>query len=641
MTKSYKHLRGALLVLFLCLLSAAFSVVAQDMAYNESPILASMVESGEIPAVADRLPVTPMIVEPLESTGEYGGTWNFGLSGGADDFFFSRTIRYEPLLRWTPNWDGWTPNVAQELIISEDSTEFTFILREGMRWSDGEPFTADDILFWYENIILNEELSPSIPNTYTVGGEPAIVEKIDDYTIVFKFTASNGFFPLRMAMTNGMEPLSQPRHYMEQFHADFNENASADADAAGFASWVDYYLSKADDAVNVEKPRLGAWVMQQPYPGGDSVIVAERNPYYWKVDTEGNQLPYIDRVQMFVAEEVDALVLQGLNGDIDMQSRHIESLENKPIFFDNQEAGDYRLFNLVSTWGNAFCIFPNLSIEDPTINAIFNNIDFRIGLSHAINRQEIIDLIYLGQGTPSQYAPHLDGPFANEQMSYQYTEYNVDLANEYLDRVLPEKDDEGYRLRPDGERLFITANVATAPLAELVEGMELVRQYWAEVGIDLNVQVVDRSLQWERKDANELEIFVWAGGGGGGLDVILNAQSYFPDRNAAFQAPAWGAWYATNGADGIEPPENVKEMGRLYNELVQLADPDEQIVIMNQIIQISADWYPEICITTQPDTFGIVKNNMRNVPDSMIASATYPDPAPTNPETYFFVGGEG
>lgn len=641
MTKSHKQLFIALLVLCLCLLPAAFSVIAQDMTYNESPVLTVMVEAGEIPPVAERLPVEPMVVEPLESIGEYGGTWNFGLSGGGDGFFLSRTIRYEPLLRWTPEWDGWVPNVAKELIISEDSTEFTFALREGMRWSDGEPFTADDIVFWYEDVASNQELSPSFPNIYIVANEPVVVEKVDDYTVIFRFAAPNGFFPLRMAMVDGLGPVSHPRHYMEQFHAAYNENAAADAEAAGFSSWVDYYLSRADDAVNIERPRLSAWIMRQPYPGGDSVIVAERNPYYWKVDPEGNQLPYIDRVQMFVAEEVDALVLQGLNGDIDMQARHIEALENKPIFFENQEVGDYRLFNTVSTWGNAFCIFPNLSIQDPVISEIFNNKDFRIGLSHAINRQEMIDLVYLGQGTPSQYAPHLDGPFANEQMSTQYTEYNLNLANEYLDRVLPDKDSEGFRLRPDGERLFITANVATAPLTELVEGMELIRQYWAEVGVELNVQVVDRSIQWERKDANELEIFVWAGGGGGGLDVLLNPQSYFPDRAGAFQAPAWGSWYASRGADGIEPPDFVQDMMNMYRDLVQIADPDEQIALMNQIIQISADWYPEICITTQPDLFGIVKNNMRNVPDSMIASATYPDPAPTNPETYFFIGGEG
>jgi peptide/nickel transport system substrate-binding protein len=618
---------------------ALVPTLAQD--YNQSPVLDEQVESGELPAVADRLPVEPMVVEPLESIGEYGGTWNFGLSGGGENFFLFRTIGHEPLLRWTPEWDSWTYNIAQDLIISDDSTEFTFVLREGMKWSDGEPFTADDIMFWYEDVASNEEINPTFPNTFTTGGEPVVVEKVDDYTVVFKFAEPYGFFPLRMAMGDGTAPVQYPRHYLEQFHASYSENVDAEAEDAGFASWSDYFLAQAENWSNVDKPNLYAWKLQQPYPGGDSVIVAERNPYYWKVDPEGNQLPYMDRVQMFVAEETEALVLRGLNGDIDMQDRHIGSLDNKPIFFDSQENGDYRLFNTVSSWGNAFCIYPNLSIPDPVINEIFNNRDFRAGLSHAINRQEIIDLVYLGQGMPSQFAPHLDGPFANEQMSFQFTEYDLDKANELLDNVLPEKDEQGFRLRPDGERLLITTNVASGFAPELIDGMEIVRQYWAEVGVDLNVQVVDRSIQWERKAANELEIFVWPGGGGGGLDVLLNVQAYFPDRGAAFQAPAWGDWYASNGADGIEPPENVRTMMEMYRELVQIADPDAQIELMNEIVQISADWFPQICITTAPDLFGIVKNDMRNVPDSMIHSATYPNPGPTNPETYFFVGGEG
>lgn len=639
-----KKIAVLLVLLSLTVALLPLPAAGQEMMYNEAPELAEKVAAGELPPVDERLPSDPMVVEPLEMIGEYGGTWHMALSGGADQFMLWRTIGYEPLLRWTPAWDGWLPNVAKEFEINEDSTVFTVTLHEGMKWSDGDSFDADDIMFWYEDVLLNEELTPSLNSTFTVADEPVVVEKIDDVTVTFTFADSYGFFPLRLAYSIGLPPISFPRHYLEQFHPDYNKDAAKLAEEAGYSSWVDYFFVMAETeggvepniGLNPEKPVITAWSLNQSYPGGESVIVAERNPYYWKVDPEGNQLPYIDNVEYFVAEDPEAIVLRALAGEIDMQSRHIDNIQNKPIFFDNQDEGDYRLFNTVSTWGNAFCIFPNHSIQDEQLRELFHNKDFRIGLSHAIDRQEIIDLVYLGQGIPSQFAPHLDGPFANEQMSTQYLEYNVDLANEHLDKVLPDKDDEGFRLLPDGERLLLTAELASAFLPQLVDGMELVKVYWADVGIDLNVKVEDRSIQWERKAANELELFLWAAGGGGGLDVLLNVQSYFPDRAAAFQAPAWGDWYASQGAEGEEPPENVKRMMELYRELQKIADPEEQREVMSEIIQISADWFPEICVTTQPDLFGVVKNNMHNVPESMLKSATYPNPGPTNPETYFF-----
>ncbi len=627
-----------LLILVFSLALLIVPTFAQDMELAESPMLTEMVDAGELPPVAERVPSNPMIVEPLEEVGQYGGTWRFGLSGGADDFFFMRTIGYEPLLRWTPAWDGWIPNVAASLDVNEDSTEFTFTLREGMKWNDGDDFNTADIDFWWNNIILNEELTPSISSIYQAGGEVAQLEIIDEVTFKFTFAAPFGFFPLRMATTAGIGPINNPRHYLEQFHPDFNEDAVTQAESAGYATWVDYFafVNEADGiGTNPDKPTLNPWKLTGMYPGGDNVIVAERNPYYWKVDTAGNQLPYIDRVQMFVAEDVETLVLQGLNGDIDMQARHIGTLPNKPIFFDAQEDGNFRLYDLKSSWGNAVCLYTNLSTQDPVLSELFLNKDFRIALSHGINRQEIIDLVFLGQATPSQYAPHLDGPFANEQMSFQYTEYDVELANQMLDEIIPERSSDGFRLGPDGESLVITADVASSRTPD-TDTLQLIAQQWREIGINLNVNVIDRSIQWERKAANESEIFVWPAGGGGGLDVLLNVQAYFPDRSAAFQAPAWGDWYATNGAEGIEPLPEFQQMMEMYRELQGIGDQEEQIALMNEIIQISADFFPQICTNTQPDLFGIVNNDLRNVPTEMIQSATWPDPAPTNPEQYFF-----
>lgn len=616
--------------------------VAREVAeYKESPMLADVVSAGDLPSVEDRLPTNPMVVTPLESVGEYGGTWHMSMMGGQDQFFFFRTIGYEPWLRWTPEWDSYIPNIAENVEGNEDASQYTIKLREGMRWSDGEPFTTEDVQFWYEDVVLNEELTPSPPGRLTVNDEFVEIEIVDDYTFKAKFAGSFGFFPLRLAQGDAVEENisigeQHPKHYLKQFHIDYNPDANELAQEAGFEGWAEYFRNRARWWINPERPTLNPWMLTTSYAEGVSMVAAERNPYYWKVDTEGNQLPYIDEVTFRVADSVDVMVLQGLNGEIDMQSRHIGVVANKPVFYDGQADGDYHLFDLKSSWGNSLCLYPNHSHPDPVMRELIHNKDFRIGLSHSIDRQEIVDTVYAGLAVPAQFAPHLDGPFANEQMTTQYTKYDVDLANEHLDKAgLAERDSEGFRLRPDGQRLRMSVDVAAARTDDVAIS-ELVVEYWKQVGVDAVLTVVDRSIQWERKAANQQDIFVWPAGGGGGLDVLMNVQAYFPDRTAAFYAPAWGEWYSSGGAEGEEPIEEVKTMMEKYRTVQQLPTFDEQVAAMKEIIQMAADYFPHVCVCTQPDEFGIVKNDVHNVPDAMIKSSTYPNPGPTNPEQYYF-----
>lgn len=602
--------------------------------FNEAPELAELVKSGSLPEVSDRLPENPMVVVPLDEVGQYGGTWRMGAVGGNDSLSFVRIFGYEPLLRWTPEFDGYIPNVAESFEANEDSSEFTVTLRKGMKWSDGDDLTTEDVRFWYEDVLMNTDLTPTVDAVYMGKEKPVEVEIIDDYTFKFKFDGPYGFFPLRLG--NNASSIAFPFHYMQQFHPKYNPDAEKNAADAGAQSWVEYFLQKNDNWVNIEKPTLYAWNLTSAYGSNDTVLNAVRNPYYWKVDTEGNQLPYIDKLQYSVHQAVDTLTLQALNGEIDMQYRHFGTLENKPIFFENQEQGDYHLVPVKSSLGNSLCIYPTLTNKNEAVRELLNNKDFRIGLSHAIDRQEIIDLIFLGQATPQQFAPDVNGPFANEQMAYQYTEFDLDLANEYLDKAgVTERDSEGYRLRPDGQRVTLTVEIATS-FPAFGDALNLVKETWKEVGVELNVKMEDRSIQWERKAANETELFVWQAGGGAGLDVILNVQAYFPDRNAAWFAPAWGDWYASGGTKGEEPDAEMKKMMELYDELQTLSDFDAQVTLMKEIIQMSADYFPEICISTQPDVFAVVKNSMRNIPDQFIESATALTPAPSNPEQYFF-----
>ena len=470
---------------------------------HEAPALAAMVADGSLPPLEERLPVNPMVVEPEESVGQYGGTWHAGLRGGSDNAWIFRTIAYEPLVRWTRDWTGIQPNVAESWEVNEDATEFTFKLREGMKWSDGEPFTADDIVFWYEDILMNEELTPTPNDWFLAGGEPGVVEKIDDYTVKFSFAAPYGAFLLKLASADMIEITSTPRHYMEQFHPDYNPEAVAQAEEAGFDSWVSYFENINEGGCcgyynDADLPVLWPWNLTVGYGENTTQITAERNPYYWKVDTEGNQLPYIDSVVYDVGNDVEVLVLKAMNGEIDYQDRHINAFNNKAVFFDNMEQGGYVLTNQVPADSNVMEISLNLVHPDPVKQEIFTNKDFRIGLSHAINRQEIIDLIFVGQGEPWQAAPLPESPYYNERLATQYLEYDVDLANEYLDKAgYTERDGDGFRLGPDGNRISFLIDVPTVNV-QMIDILELVEGYWAEVGIEMKANVIDRALGQQR-----------------------------------------------------------------------------------------------------------------------------------------------
>nr|MDQ3398911.1 ABC transporter substrate-binding protein [Deinococcota bacterium] len=542
--------RSNVIRLYLLLLALLASAAFAQSGYGEAPQLQERVAAGELPPVEERLPENPLVVPVLERTGDYGGEWRTALSGGGDHIWLQRTLGYENLVRVTPDLTEVIPNIAESFEASDDATEFTFHLREGMKWSDGQPFSADDIMFWYEDVLLNDELT-TVPPAWLVSGdedELVVVEKLDDDTVVFRFAAPNGLFLQRLARGTGAGITEFPRHYFEQFHIAYNpEGIDALIAEADANDWVGLFQQRGGMSSGAGEywqagtvPTLHAWVPANPY-GTGTRVVAERNPYYFKVDPEGNQLPYLDRVVFNLVDDVEVMLLRALSGEIDMHGRHFNTLTNRAILFDNQERGDYHFFAMVPDIMNTTVLFLNLTHKDPVKREIFSNKDFRIGLSHAINREEIIDLIYIGQGEPYQAAPRPESPFYHERLAKQYTDYNPELANEHLDRAFPERDSSGYRLGPDGQRISFVIEATAAPYGEIPDVLELVIGYWREVGIDAQLRMIDRSLLETRRAANEHDVTVWAGGGG--VEVILNPFWYLPISSASSYAQAWATWY--------------------------------------------------------------------------------------------------
>src|SRR5512136_316350 len=624
---------------------APAATAAPASKYKEAPALAEQVKAGKLPAVDQRLTANPLVVKGAK-VGKYGGNWRMGMTAGTDDVSFYRILAYEPLVRWNVDWTDIVPNVAEKWDANPAATEFTIYLRKGLKWSDGTPVTADDVLFWWEDVALNKELSQNPPSWMMGGGKPATVTKVDDTTVKFSFAGPNGLFLSNLASANARPVLNFPKDFAKQYHAKYVDKAKLDemVKAGGYQSWTQMFIAKVSQADGggygqfsvAGRPTLNAWLVEQPAGvAGATQVTFVRNPYYFKVDAEGQQYPYIDRLTYTVFADVPAMLLKATNGEIDFQMRHFNTLPNKAVLFDNQTKGDYHFFDLVNAGSNSIVVHLNLTHKDKAIREIFQNKDFRIGLSYAINRKEIIDTVYVGQTTPAQPAPLEGSPYYNKQLATQYTEYDVKKANEYLDKVLPKKDASGMRLRSDGKPLTFVIEVSNAS-TDQVDAVNMIVKYWKAVGVNVEGKSEDRTLMYTRKDANDLDAMTW--GGEAGFGSVFDMRNFFPFSTESAYAVAWANWY-TGIRDGTaeEPPADVKKMMDAYDNKVKTAPTvDGQNKAMAEIMQMSADYFPAIGISTVAPGYGIVKNGMDNVPAKMLNSWQYPTPAPVNTFTFFF-----
>jgi peptide/nickel transport system substrate-binding protein len=637
MVVRYLRLLVSLLVLTIGLVPS----LAQDQtAYSEAPMLTEMVGSGALPPLDDRLPENPLMVEPAQ-IGTYGGTWRRLMTGVGDDGNLVRTASYEPLVRWDTAYNQVVPNVAERWEVSEDGREFTFYLRPGMKWSDGVPFTADDIRFWYEDVANNAELNPSGIDFLIVAGEMAAFEMIDEYTVKFTFLEPAGLFLPQLAAPWGTQVSYFARHYFEQFHPKYNENVHSEAEAAGFEDWMTYFINRGGDIYNPSRwtpgvPTLDAWVAENPFQSDTTQLMLTRNPYYWKVDSQGQQYPYIDHISFDVVPEVENMVLRAANGEVDMQERHINALDNRAFFADNQANGDYHFVDLISTDSNSSVLQLNLTTKNPALREIFQNRDFRVALSQAINRQEMIDTLYFGTTIAAQPAPLPGTALYNEQLATQYTEFDIEAANQILDEAgFAERDADGFRLGSDGNRISFVMVYSDFP-TNAAEVMEFVQRYWREVGIDMQPRQMPREAFDELVTTNGHDAALW--GGEGGIRPIGRPHNYMPADNNAWFAAAWGIWSEFPDDPNAEEPSNANALRQieLLEQIKQTADQDEQDRLMTEILDIAAKEFWVIGISTPQPSYGIVKNNFFNVPEDMPLSWEWPTPAPANSFTFYF-----
>lgn len=622
---------------------ATLTVGWSAAAYQEAPMLAEKVKAGELPPVDQRVPKGAEVVTPLESVGKYGSNLRQVLVGTAGDHnTIQRMVAPQGLVRWDPEYTKVIPNLATSWEVSDDATEYTFHLREGLKWSDGQPFTTEDILFYVDDILHSPDYySGATPSQFTIGGEPMTATAKDATTVTFKFAKPNGLFLYDLASPYGVPPVLWAKHYCKQFVPKYNPNIDALLKEYSQNSWIDLYnfrcglREKQSRWYNPERPTLDPWVIKEPYFGSSTRVVMERNPYFWQVDTAGNQLPYIDRLTFQVLQNAEAAILAAIGGQIDMQNFHLDAVQNRPVLAQNMEQGKYRLVDLNSTASSAVLIWPNLNNRDPKIREMLNQKDFRKALSLSINRPEIIELTFAGQGEPWQVGPPKGHPLYNEQLATQFTNFDPDEANRLLDGLgYDKRDGAGHRLDKDGQPLLLIVEVN--PKYQLhSDVMELVVQGWQKLGIDARIDPIDNNY-FQARNANWEQVMQISDTNGGGLDPIWRATDYVPiEDNSRFGA-GWAMWYLTGGKQGVEPTKDIAERLALYEQVRQTPPGPEQAELMKQVLQRAADAFEVIGITNPPIGQGIVNVDMRNVPQAMPNGFIYLTPQPTLPATYYF-----
>ncbi len=582
--------------------------------FNESPMLKSRVTAGELPVVEKRLPEEPAVVKPMEEIGQYGGTWHTGTEekkGGSDQlamWFFM-----ENLLQWDLGLNSIRAHVAKSYDISDDGRVLTFYLRKGMKWSDGAPFTADDIMFWWEDIILNKELTPKFPGWLIAGGEPIEVRKVDDNTVKFVFAVPSPLFVkvFAKAYTPGRCILF-PKHYLKQFHPRYTsaETLKEEMEKEKFDHWYELFAAKMDWWVNPEKPAISAWKLSAPI-SATGITQLERNPYYWQVDTAGNQLPYIDKVQVIFMTDRSIYVMKVISGEIDIHDWCVGmNVKEYSLFMQNREEGNYRVFKYPGTETNVFGMNFNLQHKDPVLRKIFRDRRFRAAMSHAINRQKIINIVYLGiPEEPSQPSPLPTLKYYYEPLAKAYIEYDPAKANQLLDEMgLDRRDKDGYRLRPDGKRLSITIDVLSRKTS-YVSATEMIKKDWEALGIDVAIKSMNDGLFFARIEAIEFDVITYFGCGGGGVP-LLQIWDFIPAR--LWQ---WGEWYNSKGEEGEEPPPEVKHQMELYIQLTTTVDEAKRAELFRQILEISAKNLYVLGLCHPAPGALAVRNRVRNVPD--------------------------
>lgn len=583
--------------------------------YIEPPSLADQVEAGALPPVAERLPEHPQVARlpwPGQAAGRHGGEIDM-LMSSAKDVRMMTVYGYARLVVYNENLE-FEPDLLESFEV-EDERVFTFRLRPGHKWSDGSPFTTEDFRYFWEDVANNEDLAPTgPPNTMLVDGEKPRIEIVDETTIRYSWSKPNPSFLPNLA---GPSPLYifRPSTYLKLFHVDYAEPEALKqrVKEASQRDWAALHNRK-DNMYrndNPELPTLEPWVLVTKPPS--ERFVFRRNPYYHRVDTEGRQLPYADRVVMQITDSKLVPAKTGA-GESDLQARYLR-FDNYTFLKEGEATGGYRVLLWNTETGSQLALYPNLNVNDPVWRGLLRDVRLRRALSLAINRHEINQVIYYGLADEQGNSVLKQGPLYDESYAKAWTEFDPEQANRLLDEMgLVQRNDEGIRLMPDGRPLVIVVESAGESTEE-TDVLELIGDSWRQIGVQLFTKPSQREVFRNRIFAGETIMSVWTGLENGLPTADMSPFELAPSTQQQLMWPKWGQYLETGGESGdeIDMPA-AQRLSDLLERWTYAASRAEREAVWREMLQIFADQVFTIGTVANVPQPVVVATELRNVP---------------------------
>jgi len=585
------------------------------------PMWKDKVASGELPPLAERLPDKPMVVDlgaEDKVPGKYGGDLRL-LMAKAKDIGQMTVYSYARIVGYAPDYTI-QPDIAESYEVKE-GREFTFKLRKGHKWSDGHLLTSEDFRYFWEDMVNNEILGrKGVPTDMLVDGEGPTFEVIDELTFKYTWKKPNPAFLPAIA---GPSPLYiyRPAHYMKQFHEKYGDKENIDAlvEDAKVKNWGGLHTRKQRQRrpENPELPSLQAWKNITAPPS--TRFIFERNPFYHRVDDQGQQLPYIDRVIMNIVSK-DVIPAKAGSGESDLQARYLR-FDNVPFLKTGEEIGNYKTYLWTFGKGAQIALFPNLNVNDAEWNKLMQNVLFRRALSMGIDRDEINEVIYFGLASPSSNTVIPQSELYMEDVAQMWANYDPDAANKILDELgLATRDHDGVRILPDGRRAEIIVESAGESTEE-TDVLELVKEQYQKIGLELYTRASQRDIFRNRAYQGETLISISSGLNNGLANPEMSPEELAPTAQPQLQWPKWGQHNETSAKAG-EPPSlpKVKEQLQLYNTWMVAATSDEKKKVWQKMLKNYSDEVFSIGIVNNSRQPVVVSKDLRNVPEEAVYS---------------------
>ncbi|MBM3508662.1 MAG: ABC transporter substrate-binding protein [Alphaproteobacteria bacterium] len=595
-----------------CAWAVAGSGGAQTLV--EPPSLAAQVQSGRLPPMGERLPANPRIVKlaDYKTPGKYGGDLTT-LIGSAGDLRLINVYGYTRLVTYDEKTFELVPDLLED-VVNEDDRVFTFKLRKGHRWSDGHPFTAEDFRYYWEDMALNKDVSPSgPPKTLLADDNPGTFEVLDEYTVRYSWTKPNPFFLPAIAATTPLF-VYRPAHYLKQFHvkyADRDKLRKAVLDD-GQRNWVAVHFRRDRQyrSDNPDLPTLDPWRIVTRPPANR--FIAERNPFFHRVDEHGRQLPYINRL-ILVQANSKLIAAKAGSGESDLQSRNL-FFNNYTFLKNNEKRANYNVYLWREAKGSHFALFPNLNASDPVWRKLNRDVRYRRALSLAIDRTLINRVLYFGLAVEGNNTVLKESPLYRDEYRTKWARHDIREANRLLDEIGLKRRGDGLRELPDGRMMDIIVETAGEE-SEQSDVLELIRETWIDVGIRLFTRPLQREVFRNRIFAGETVMSVWSGLENGVATADMSPAELAPTQQIHLQWPKWGQHYETSGQAGEAPDMPAAHTLMAFNESwIKGGSRSLREKMWHEMLALHADQVFTIGVVTGVRQPVIARATLRNVP---------------------------